>query len=93
MKVRYTVVLDPNAGSGVYTVTVPALPGCITEGDTLQEALAHAHEAIVGFVRDLTRNGEPVPVEEPGFAVVSVEAELDGDTVTRASAEAPEPAR
>lgn len=86
MKVRYTVVLDPNAGSGVYTVTVPALPGCISEGDTLQEAIAHAQEAITGYVRDLARHGEPIPVEEPGFAVISIEAEVEDNASARVSA-------
>jgi predicted RNase H-like HicB family nuclease len=86
MKVRYTVVLEPNAGTGIYTVTVPALPGCITQGATLPEALAHAREAIAGFVHDLTRNGEQIPVEEPGFAIVSLEAEVDIAAAARASA-------
>jgi predicted RNase H-like HicB family nuclease len=70
---RYTVVLDPNPGSGVYTVTVPALPGCVTEGATFEEALANAHEAIEGFVETLVLLGEAVPREDPGLAVVSVE--------------------
>lgn len=70
---RYTVVLDPNPGSGAYTVTVPVLPGCVTEGATFEEALANAREAIEGFVETLVLLGEPVPREEPGLAVVSVE--------------------
>jgi HicB_like antitoxin of bacterial toxin-antitoxin system len=35
----YTLVLDPDEEDGGYTVTVPALPGCITQGDSLGEAL------------------------------------------------------
>jgi predicted RNase H-like HicB family nuclease len=46
---RYTVVLDPDPDDGGYTVTVPALPGCVTEGDTREEALSNAAEAIEGF--------------------------------------------
>lgn len=38
------------AEEGGYTVMVPALPGCITEGDTEEEALAHAREAIQGYL-------------------------------------------
>lgn len=37
---RYTVILDPNPESGAFTVTVPALPGCITEGDTFDDAVS-----------------------------------------------------
>jgi len=43
MKLR--VVLEPSEEGG-YTVTVPALPGCISEGDTKEEALRNIREAI-----------------------------------------------
>ena len=43
MKLR--VVLEPSDEGG-YTAIVPALPGCISEGDTREEALANIHEAI-----------------------------------------------
>jgi predicted RNase H-like HicB family nuclease len=43
MKLR--VVLEPSEDGG-YTVTVPALPGCISEGDSRQEALANIEDAI-----------------------------------------------
>lgn len=42
---RLTVVLEPSEEGG-YTVYVPALPGCISEGDTKEEALANIKEAI-----------------------------------------------
>lgn len=41
----YTTIFDPNGNTG-YTVTVPALPGLVTEGDTLQEAREMARDAI-----------------------------------------------
>ena len=40
MKRKFRVILEPNE-SGGYTVTVPILPGCISEGDTKAEALAN----------------------------------------------------
>lgn len=43
---RYTVVLIPDPNDGAYTVTVPALPGLVSHGETLEEALAMAQEAI-----------------------------------------------
>ncbi|MBV9706268.1 MAG: type II toxin-antitoxin system HicB family antitoxin [Chloroflexi bacterium] len=43
---QYTIILHPDAEQGGYTVTVPCLPGCVTEGDTLEEAIAMAKEAI-----------------------------------------------
>lgn len=42
---RLTVVLEPSEEGG-YTVYVPALPGCISEGETKEEALANIKEAI-----------------------------------------------
>jgi predicted RNase H-like HicB family nuclease len=41
---RFKVVLEP-AEEGGYTVYVPSLPGCISEGDTIEEALANIKEA------------------------------------------------
>jgi predicted RNase H-like HicB family nuclease len=43
MKLR--VVLEPSSEGG-YTVVVPALPGCISEGETRDEAIRNIHEAI-----------------------------------------------
>ncbi len=42
---RFQVVLEPSDEGG-YTVYVPSLPGCISEGDTAEEALANIQEAI-----------------------------------------------
>jgi predicted RNase H-like HicB family nuclease len=43
---RFDVILTPDLEDGGYTVTVPALPGCITDGGTIDEALTNAREAI-----------------------------------------------
>ena len=43
---HYTVLLLPDLEGRGYTVTVPLLPGCITQGDTLGEALANTREVI-----------------------------------------------
>ena len=59
---EYTVVLEPAEPSG-YAVYVPALPGVVTSGDSIEDALAMAREAIALHVRALIADGEPVPVE------------------------------
>ncbi len=64
MEVKYTVLIEKNEEGG-YTVIVPSLPGCITQGDTWQEAMANAREAIVGYIEALKDIGKPVPVELP----------------------------
>lgn len=52
-KYRYTVVLEKDPEDGCYTVTVPALPGCVTEGDTVEDSLEMAKEAIAGHLESL----------------------------------------
>ena len=64
MEVKYTVLIEKNEEGG-YTVIVPSLPGCITQGDTWQEAMADAREAIAGYIEALKDIGKPVPVELP----------------------------
>ncbi len=64
MEVKYTVLIEKNEEGG-YTVVVPSLPGCITQGDTWQEAMADAREAIAGYIEALKDIGKPVPVELP----------------------------
>ncbi|MCH8332734.1 type II toxin-antitoxin system HicB family antitoxin [Candidatus Sumerlaeota bacterium] len=59
--------LEP-AEEGGYTVTVPALPGCVTEGDTYEEALEMSRDAITLYLETLIEDGEPIPVEEPPLA-------------------------
>lgn len=59
----YRVILEPNE-SGGYTVIVPLLPGCISEGDTKKEALANIKEAIELYIESLQEDGEPIPNEE-----------------------------
>ena len=58
----YTVRIEP-AEEGGYNVFVPALPGCVTQGDTYEKAVSMAHEAIEGFLEALVMAGEPLPVE------------------------------
>jgi predicted RNase H-like HicB family nuclease len=59
-KRRYTVVFEPQPEGG-YTVTVPALPGCVTEGDTLGKARRMAADAIQAYCESLLKDGRPLP--------------------------------
>lgn len=56
----YTVVLLKEEVGG-YSVVIPALPGCFTEGETVPEALEHAQEAIRCHIASLQRHGRPIP--------------------------------
>lgn len=66
----YTVVIEPDEGA--YHAYVPALPGCHTFGDTVDEALTYIKEAIALYVEGLVENGEVVPVESAPFLVTRV---------------------
>jgi antitoxin HicB len=71
---HYTILLTPEEGG--YTVTVPAIPAIATEGDTVEEAIAMAKDAIKLYLDVLKERGEPIPVEEapPRMVVVDVAA-------------------
>ncbi|HUU70274.1 MAG TPA: type II toxin-antitoxin system HicB family antitoxin [Planctomycetota bacterium] len=46
---------------GVFVVEAPALPGCISQGATRQEALENIKEAIALYLESLKKHGEPIP--------------------------------
>jgi antitoxin HicB len=73
---QYTIILDPDSEEGGYTVTVPALPGCVTQGETIEEAIAMAKDAIHLYIETLIADGEPVPQERehPQALIVKVAA-------------------
>jgi antitoxin HicB len=73
-ELRYTVIFEP-AEEGGYTVTVPALPGCISEGDTIEEARMNIREAIEGYIESLQAHGEPIPEDiktEPLYEKIAI---------------------
>ena len=59
---RYTVILEQEADGG-YVASVPALPGCVSQGDNREDVLANIHEAIELYVEDCKDAGDPVPTE------------------------------
>ena len=70
------VLLHPEETGG-YSVTVPSLPGCFSEGETIEEALAMIKEAIELHIECLVADGEEVPPAYP-FIVETVEvAEIE----------------
>ncbi len=71
----YTVVLDRDADVGGYIATCPALPGVVTEGETIEAALDMARDAIRGYLESLHKDGLPIP-EEEGSIVSPIKVEL-----------------
>ncbi len=61
---RFPVAIHKDAGTG-YGVTVPDLPGCFSAGDTLEEAIVSAQEAIACHIEGLLMDGAPIPEQAP----------------------------
>lgn len=59
---RYTAIFEAQPDGG-YHAFCPALPGCHSEGDTLDDAVANLREAITVYLESLQAHGEPLPVE------------------------------
>jgi len=59
----YRILLRKEVEGG-YTVIVPSLPGCVTYGETIEEAIEMGKEAIELYLESLKAHGEPIPTEE-----------------------------
>lgn len=71
MKKHYKVLFEPQEEGG-YAVTVPALPGCLSEVETFGEALANVKEVIALYINSLKDDGLPVP--EENHLILEIEA-------------------
>lgn len=60
---EYTIIIHP-AEEGGFWVEVPTLPGCFSQGETIEEAMTHAKEAIDLHIECLKEENEPVPIED-----------------------------
>ena len=69
---RYTVILEQEPDGG-YVASVPALPGCVSQGDNRDEALSNIREAIDLYVEDCRDAGDPIP-KEVGKEFIEVDA-------------------
>ena len=68
---KYTVILVPEEEGG-YSVEVPALPGCYTQGETREEAIAMVKEAVELYLESCKAHNEPIP-EESGVESLIIE--------------------
>lgn len=70
---QYTAVFEPEEAGG-YSVTIPALPGCVSEGETFEEALKNIKEAAELYLEDL-KEGE-IPREEKPIVVSPIQVAI-----------------
>ena len=72
---EYKVVLEPDPEDGGFVVHCPALPGCYSQGETREEALANIREAIEAYLESLKNDGLAIPDRvEPEVVSVTVHA-------------------
>lgn len=76
---RYTAVFE-QAQEGGYTVTVPKLPGLVTEGDTFEEATEMVQDAIKGYIQVLQEAGEPIPDPDTSSFSAPIDVSIDVHT-------------
>jgi predicted RNase H-like HicB family nuclease len=69
---RFTVVLVQEPDEG-FVASVPALPGCVSQGDTREDALRNIREAIELYLEDCRESGDPIP-SESGREFVEIDA-------------------
>jgi predicted RNase H-like HicB family nuclease len=91
MEVSFPAVIETDA-SGGYSVFFPDLPGCVSAGDSIEDAFAMAREALAGHLEVMAEYGDPIPAATPygkvkvprgvkAVAVVLVPVVLPGKTV------------
>lgn len=78
---KYDAVFEEQKVGG-YTVTVPVLPGCISEGDTFEEAKSNISEAITAYLESLLMDGEEIPDPDTATFVGPIEVNRPSMTVS-----------
>lgn len=72
---QYTAFFEP-AEEGGYVVYIPSLPGCVTQGENLEDAFQMAKDAIEGYLAVLKETKEEIPEERAGSVIAKIPAIL-----------------
>ena len=70
---KFTVILTPDLEDGGYVAECPAIPGCISEGDTVEETLVNIKEAIEGCLESMAAHEHEMPEQPMIVATVDVD--------------------
>lgn len=73
-ELSYMVILEPNEDNTGYTVTVPALPGCVSVGDSVDEALENIKDSILLWINIARQSGEEIPQDKVFISKVTVQS-------------------
>jgi predicted RNase H-like HicB family nuclease len=69
-----TIVVHVDEDDGGFWTEVPALPGCGSQGETVEEAVEMTKDAIQGFIESMRKHGETPPADTIGTFTVTVAA-------------------
>ncbi len=72
---KYTIIIQA-AEEGGYVAFVPSLPGCMTQGETVEEARENIKDAIEGYLQVLKADGDAIPIEKEHPLSVTVQVPL-----------------
>ena len=75
MKIHHYTAVFQKEPEGGYTVIIPALPGCVTYGETIEEAAAAAKEAIESYLGSLAKDNERAPLDVSFVSTIDVHEE------------------
>jgi predicted RNase H-like HicB family nuclease len=75
---RYPIAIEPGSETEAFGVVVPDLPGCFSAGDTMEEALNQAEDAIVGWIETALDAGQAIPQPTDIETLRSTHHEYDG---------------
>ena len=73
---RYSVLLLPEPVIGGYAAYVPAIPGCVSHGETVEDALAMATDAAGLILAVMSEDGEDLPAEASGASLSSIDVAM-----------------
>ncbi len=75
---RYPIAIEPGNDSTAWGVVVPDLPGCFSAGDTLEEAMIQAEDAITAWIETAIDDGQDIPAPSHIEELCAAHSELDG---------------
>lgn len=73
---QYTAVFEPDTESGGFSVTIPTLPGCISEGDSFEQALKNIQEAASLYIETMQNEKFDVPTQGKGIVIAPIEVRV-----------------
>lgn len=70
---QLSIVIRPDHEDGGFIAECLEIPGCLSQGDTIEETLANVKEAAEGCLLSMLEHGDPLPTGEAVFATIPVE--------------------